>query len=155
VNPDSVKLLLDGVGVARKPDGKKGEDKPGWKFDPVTSIVDYDIQEASSAATIRNLSDGRHTVTVVAADWKGNTTTKTWSFTVDNSVVKLVKKRTNDNAQSGRGSGGIGGPGGKSGGNAGGYSGGSPGGGGRPGGGGGRPGGGGGRRGGGTGGGSG
>jgi len=146
VNPDSVKFLLDGVGVARKPDGKKGEDKPGWKFDPVTSVVDYEIMEASSAATIRNLSDGRHTVTIVAADWKGNTTTKTWSFTVDNSVVKLVKKRTNDNAQAGRGYGSSGGPAGnKAGGGAGGYPGGSPGGGGRPGGQGGRRGGGGGR----------
>lgn len=103
INPDSVKLMLDGVGVARKPSGPRGEDKPGWKFDPVTSTVEYTIEEASSAATIRNLADGRHTVTVAATDWKGNTTTKTWSFTVDNSVVKIVKRKTNDTTNQGGG----------------------------------------------------
>ncbi len=127
VNPDSVKLLLDNQGIPRKPKTNNDTDTldtvNGYAYDTDTAMLRYTTQEPSSASTVRPLADGRHTVTVVAADWRGNTSTKSWSFTVDNTLAKLVRRR-NDNTGPGGygkgpgrggfpgGSGGPGGPGG-------------------------------------------
>jgi outer membrane protein assembly factor BamB len=115
VNPDTVKLLLDGNGVPRKPSGQENEDKPGYKYDVLTSTLTYDTEEPTSASTVHPLADGRHTVTVVAADWYGNVTRKSWTFTVDNSLAKVVKRPANETNPrggypgAGRGLGGYGG----------------------------------------------
>ncbi len=122
INPASVKFLLDGNGVTRRPSGPENDDKPGYKFDVVTSTLSYDTMEATTAGAVRNLPDGRHTVSVVASDWKGNTSKMSWSFTVDNSLAKLSKK-PNPNTV-GAGGAGLGGRSGGSGGNLGGRGGG-------------------------------
>lgn len=111
VNPDTVKLLIDNNPVQRKPAGQENEDKPGYKYDVLTSTLTYDTEEPSSASTVRPLSDGRHTVTVVAADWMGNVTRKSWTFTVDNSLAKIVKRPANETNPRGGypGAGGFGG----------------------------------------------
>jgi len=128
VNPASVRLMLDGEGVARRPEGPEHEDDPGYYYDLRTATLTYDTPEPRTAALIRPLPDGRHTVSVVATDWTGNTITKTWSFMIDNSVAKLQRRKP-QNDQSGMGmSGGPGagpGRGGSSGGPRGGSRGGS------------------------------
>ena len=116
VRPDSVKLLLDKQAVVRKPVGDEHMEKPGFTFDPVSTQLKYRTEEPSSAGAVRPLTDGRHEVTIMATDWKGNTATKTWSFTVDNTLAKLVQRRPNQQPGSGagpgaRGPGGLGGPG--------------------------------------------
>ena len=148
INPDSVKIMIDGEGAAKKPDGKENDDKTGYRFNPEYSLLEYDVQAPTAASSVRPLADGKHVITIVAADWKGNVATKKWTFTVDNTVSKsLAKKRpvnANSSGPGGKGSGGagMGGSGGRPGGGSGGRPG-AGGSGGRPGGGGGRPGGGG------------
>ena len=69
VSPATVSLTLDGA---------------------VLSSARYSAEHnglavATGAAPAAPLSDGLHTLVIKAADWKGNTTTKTWQFSVDNS----------------------------------------------------------------------
>lgn len=132
VNPASVRLLIDGEGVARRREGKQYEDDPGFYFDLRTATLTYSTPEPRTAALVKPLSDGRHTVSVVASDWAGNTVTKTWSFTVDNSVAKLPRRKPQSNRMDGGmfggpgagpgGQGGLGGRSGRSGGGPGGRS---------------------------------
>ncbi|MGC8668975.1 MAG: PQQ-binding-like beta-propeller repeat protein [Chthonomonadales bacterium] len=124
VNPDTVKLLIDDKPVQRRPSGQENEDKPGYKYDVLTSTLTYDTEEPSSASTVRPLADGRHTVTVVAADWFGNVTRKSWTFTVDNSLAKVVKRPAGETNPRGGYPGAGGGLGGYGGGRGGGYGGG-------------------------------
>lgn len=127
VDPGSINLMIDGNGVAKRPQGRENEDKPGYKFDVLTSVLEYDTEQAATAGAVRNLVDGRHKVTITVSDWKGNTTTKVWGFTVDNSLVKVARKRTDTTAgrglggrgSMGRGLGGRGGLGGSMGGRGG------------------------------------
>ncbi len=118
VNPATVRVLIDGDGIVRRPDGKDNDDKPGYYFDLRYATVTYDTPEPTTAALVRPLPDGRHTVTISAADWAGNMVNKTWSFTVDNSVAKRPRKKPTDqmNNMGPGGMGGLrGGPGGGSG----------------------------------------
>jgi hypothetical protein len=108
INPATVRLLIDGEGVVRRREGKEFEDEPGFVFDPLTATLEYNTPEPRAAALVKPLPDGRHTVSVVASDWAGNTVTKSWGFTVDNSVAKLARKRP----QNDQGNLGAGGPGG-------------------------------------------
>ncbi len=108
VNPATVRLLIDGEGVVRRRPGKEFEDEPGFKFDLLTATLEYETPEPRTAALVKPLPDGRHTVTVVASDWAGNTVTKTWGFTVDNSVTKLPRKKPQNQNNPLGGSGGLG-----------------------------------------------
>lgn len=54
-------------------------------YDPSTGIVSYVTPFAETQVP---LPDGRHSVQVTATDWKGNTSTTSWSFTVDNSLPR-------------------------------------------------------------------
>lgn len=96
LDPSSLKLLIDGQSVVRKPisDEDSVRSAPGFTFDPRTSMLEYDTPAPQSAGTVRPLSDGRHTVTITAADWRGNVATKSWNFTVDNTVTASGRKRT-------------------------------------------------------------
>ncbi len=119
VNPASIRMLIDGEGVVRRREGKEYEDDPGYYFDLRTATLDYDTPEPRTAALVKPLPDGRHTVSVVASDWAGNTVTKTWSFTVDNSVAKLPRKQPQGNQPGAGAFGGFGGRGGGIGGSGG------------------------------------
>jgi outer membrane protein assembly factor BamB len=121
IDPNSIKISVDGQGAPKRPEGGSGADeKTGYKFDTHTSMLEYDIYAPSAASTVRPLSEGRHTVTITAADWKGNVATKSWTFTVDNSVAIRSRKRKSSDATGGPG-GGLGsrGPGGSGGGSRG------------------------------------
>ncbi len=115
VNPESVKLLIDGDGIARRPvSTDPDERRKGFSFDVVTAMLEYDTPAPLSASTVQRMADGRHTVTVVASDWRGNTVTKSWSFTVDNSVAASGRKKSPvpKTGVGGPGGGMMGGPGG-------------------------------------------
>ncbi|MEP6754594.1 MAG: PQQ-binding-like beta-propeller repeat protein [Chthonomonadales bacterium] len=112
INPDTVKILIDGEGAAKKPEGKENYDKTGYRFDQEYSILEYDVQAPPAASAVRPLIDGRHTITITATDWRGNVGTKSWNITIDNTVSKSLAKKRPANANSGPG-GGNGLPGGK------------------------------------------
>jgi len=111
VKPDSVRLLIDRNGVARKPTTSRvANDAPGFSYDVLTGTLEYTTSEATAAGRVDQLADGRHTVTVTASDWRGNTASRSWSFTVDNSLAKVARRRpaTTPGGRPGR-SGGAGG----------------------------------------------
>ncbi len=113
LNPDSVRVKIDGKLAPRRPEGPDNDDKPGSWYDLRYSVIQYDILPPTSAATVRPLTDGEHTVSIVASDWRGNTTEKSWTFTIDNSITKRqVRKRDKNSAnkQGGGGKGGMSGP---------------------------------------------
>jgi len=118
IDPSSIKLMIDEEGVPKQPDNTRDlEEAAGFKYDPETSTLKYDTPRPTSAAAVHPLDDGRHTVTVAATDWMGNTATKTWSFTVDNSLVKRPSKAERAQQRNARNRGvGPGGPGGPAGG---------------------------------------
>lgn len=135
VNPASVRLLLDGEGVPRRPEGPEHEDDPGYYFDLRKGSLTYRTPEPQTASLVKPLPDGRHTVTVMATDWAGNTVKKSWTFIVDNTVAKLPRKKPESDQYNygapgaggfgGRGSGIGGGRGGVGGGRRGGFGGGA------------------------------
>lgn len=72
LDPDSIKLSLDGKDV-------------NATYDTATNLVYYRTR-ATGKIVDPPLSNGRHTLTVVAKDYKGNTLQKDWSFVVDNAL---------------------------------------------------------------------
>lgn len=82
VKTDTIQFFLDDKPVKFEFDLAKGEISYLWG----TSQASATPAGQGGAATIRPLSDGRHTVKVVAEDWRGNRTEYTWSFIVDNTL---------------------------------------------------------------------
>ncbi len=91
IKTDTIQFLLD--------------DKPvKYEFDLVKGEISYlwDSREASAsptgqpagAATVKPLADGRHTVKVIAEDWRGNRTEYSWTFIVDNTLRKRTTTPT-------------------------------------------------------------
>lgn len=89
---DESKLVfkLDGVAVKHE-------------FDPSNGRITY---KTPVTQPVKPLADGRHTVTIVAADWKGNTREYEWSFTVDHRWVPVPKQPAGGVAPGGMGIGG-------------------------------------------------
>lgn len=112
LNPASIRVALDGAGVAKRPEGRENDDKPGYKYDVHEGIVEYDTPAPTGASTVVPLADGKHTITVTAADWKGNVASKSWSFTVDNSITRRYIRKRDLRAAQNRNN-GQGGPGGR------------------------------------------
>lgn len=105
VNPATVRIEIDGQPVAKRPEGPDNEDKPGFYYDMRTSVLTYETQSSVAAGKDVALPDGRHTVTVSASDYKGNKASKSWTFVIDNTLVKRPRKKPTT-------TGGPGGPGG-------------------------------------------
>lgn len=70
LDPDSIQLMLDDEGVTAE-------------FDEKTGKISY---ETKRTQPVIPLPDGTHTVRLSVSDAAGNTATKTWAFTVDNSL---------------------------------------------------------------------
>lgn len=139
----TLSLKVDDKPIPRRPLNDATGERPGYVIETDTGYLEYAILEGDGGRTV-TLANGHHNITLTVKDWMGNTTTKTWSFAVDDSLTKRSRRpgstptngtQTNPGGRPGGTNGGGGRPGG------GGKSGG---GGGRPGGAGGRPGGGGG-----------
>jgi hypothetical protein len=71
VDPSSVQLFLD-------------DEKVDAKFDLSSLTLSYETEIGNP---IRPLQDGRHTLKILAKDWKGNEANYVWSFVVDNSLA--------------------------------------------------------------------
>ena len=112
---DTLKLKIDDRSIAPRPTGRDNLFKPGFFYTPESQTISYNMQESSSAGQ-NALSDGHHTATISVADWKGNVSTKTWSFTIDDTIPR--RSRT-PNPNTPGGNGGLMGSGGKGGGNGG------------------------------------
>jgi hypothetical protein len=72
LNPDSLILKLDGRTLEAS-------------FDPDRNLIIY-VTRSSGKIVDPPLADGRHTVTVSAADWRGNKSEQVWSFVVNNAL---------------------------------------------------------------------
>lgn len=70
INPDSVQFLLN--------------DEPlEAEYEPSSGDVTVRLR---AGGTIQPLPDGRHTLTVIASDWAGNTVRHSWAIYIDNSL---------------------------------------------------------------------
>lgn len=72
VDDSSIVLSLDGDAVEHV-------------YDPASGAVSY---ATPYSATQTALQDGRHTLVLIAKDWKGNEVKANWSFVVDNTMPK-------------------------------------------------------------------
>jgi outer membrane protein assembly factor BamB len=70
----------------------KLDDKPvSALYDPDRNLVVY-TTKASGKIVDQPLPDGRHTVSIVAQDWRGNKSENTWSFIVNNTLPPPAKR---------------------------------------------------------------
>lgn len=86
IKPDTIKFLLNGQPVTFEFDLAKGEISYLFGTRGAAALPGQD----GGAATVRPLPDGRHEVTVIAEDWRGNRTEHKWTFTVDNTLRRRV-----------------------------------------------------------------
>ena len=126
VNPDSIEFLLDGKPVDKDPkpyDDKTVSKRTGFVYDPVRRTIRYETERVEGGQTEQPLLDGRHSVIVQCADWRGNVSSLEWSFVVDNKIPRGNEAvRPTAGSRSGQsGMGGSGGMGGMGGGLAGGQ----------------------------------
>jgi len=108
LNADTITLRVDDKMIRR---GLKEEEvalKPGYIFKPDDGTLKYTILE-NDAGTTSGLTDGHHTATITASDWKGNTVTKTWTFVIDDTLKPRAKRNQTGTQLGGiRGRGGAG-----------------------------------------------
>jgi hypothetical protein len=107
VNPATVAVYLDNTPMEANPEPyyKRGSGvRTGVVYDPLKRHVEYTTTPGKTGERVSPLANGRHTVRVQAADWKGNLATMEWTFTVDNTLP--VRKRptttTNNSRTPGR-----------------------------------------------------
>jgi outer membrane protein assembly factor BamB len=120
LKPSSVTLSIDDhpINQVTREDLINGKD--GFTFDKDKGILEYDIQPKTTGVS-NAFSDGHHTITITAQDWKGNQKTETWLFTTGDSYpIERAQRAQNTqgtNTAGGRsGRPGIGGSGGGNGG---------------------------------------
>jgi outer membrane protein assembly factor BamB len=102
LDPGSVTLKIDDQLVPRRPPGDENDDKPGFDFFTADNTLEYYTVDTETGRS-NAFPDGHHTVTVSARDWMGNVGSKSWTFTVDDSIKKVTSKPGR------RGRGGLGG----------------------------------------------
>ncbi len=96
INPDSLKLLLNDEPLA-------------FVYEPSTGELTAELK-AGGGSTAKPLPDGRHTLTIIASDWAGNSLRFNWGIYVDNSLSKSVPRPAGQQQPpSGGGRGGYGG----------------------------------------------
>jgi outer membrane protein assembly factor BamB len=94
INPATVAVYLDSEPMAPsdEPYYRRGSStKTGVVYDPIDKRVEYSTPAGATGQRAEPLREGRHTVKIEAADWKGNASSLEWSFTVDNRLP--VRKR--------------------------------------------------------------
>lgn len=77
VNPQTIQMLLDGNPLQHE-------------YEISTGQV---VAHIRAGDTIKPLEDGRHLLTVIAADWAGNTVNRSWAIYVDNTLRKATSRR--------------------------------------------------------------
>jgi outer membrane protein assembly factor BamB len=118
VNPDTVAVFLDGQQQPMSEGSFRTRGiRPGVVYDPDNRKVWFTTTPGKEGQREEPMPNGRHTVKVQAADWKGNMATMEWSFVVDNSLPVPKRTTTTTTGRPGAGPGmrGPGAPGGTAG----------------------------------------
>ena len=105
LNLGSLRLKLDGRDIPRYAPGAEVSGKEGFLFDVDNYRLDYTTHETEGRSS--SLADGHHTATITVKDWKGNETSKSWLFTVDDTIPRRARRPANQRF----GPGGVGGQG--------------------------------------------
>ncbi len=113
IDLSTLRFKLDGREIPRYAPGTETSGAEGFSFELDNYTLDYLTHEGEGRSTA--LRDGHHTATITVKDWKGNTATKNWLFTIDDTAPRKARRPANQN-QGGR----PGTSGGNSGGNSGG-----------------------------------
>lgn len=81
----SVTVLDEGSGIDFNTVSLKldGEELKGFKYDEYFGLVHYRLAATKAGEAVQPLKNGPHTVSLEAADWRGNKTTYTWQFMVN------------------------------------------------------------------------
>lgn len=120
LEPSSLQLHLDNQEIPRRANLAAAADKPGFVFNKDDSILTYTILPAETGVS-HTLTDGHHTATISARDWKGNEAVYSWIFTVGSTYPKEKEPgQANGQGRPGGAPGGFPGKGGGGGGVAGG-----------------------------------
>lgn len=93
VDLSSLVVKLDGRGLTRLQPGAEASGRDGYTFDIDTYTLDYSTSETEGRSSA--LSDGHHTATVSAKDWKGNQISKTWTFYIDDTIPRKARRSPN------------------------------------------------------------
>jgi outer membrane protein assembly factor BamB len=80
-----------------------GEGELEYSYDPIKGIVYFRTSAPGPGQPARPLKNGRHTITIEAADWKGNLLTTSWTFNVDNSLRPVAPSSDMNNGPMGGG----------------------------------------------------
>jgi len=104
IDLSTLKLSLDGRDIPRFAPGAEVSGKEGFLFELDNYIVDYTTREAEGKSS--SLRDGHHNATITVKDWKGNQATKTWTFTIDDTIPRRSRRPANQPPTGGGDSGG-------------------------------------------------
>lgn len=105
INPATVAVYLDNAPMEANPDPyykRGGGVRTGMVYDPVKRTIEYTTTPGKTGERVSPLANGRHTVRVQAADWKGNLASLEWTFTVDNTLPVRKRSTTTTNRNPGR-----------------------------------------------------
>jgi len=86
----TLKLNLDGRDIPKYAPGEEVSGKEGFIFELDTYTLDYTTHDTEGRSSA--LRDGHHTATISVKDWKGNQVTKSWLFTIDDTVPRKSRK---------------------------------------------------------------
>ncbi len=100
----TLKFQLDGRNIPQYARGEEVSGKEGFLFELDTYSLFYDTHETEGRSSA--LRDGHHTATVSVKDWKGNQVSKTWLFTVDDTIPRKAKRPARPTPGGGPGGGG-------------------------------------------------
>jgi hypothetical protein len=93
IDLSSLKFSLDGRSIPRFAPGAEISGSEGFLFELDNYTLDYNTRETEGRSSA--LRDGHHTATITVKDWKGNEMTKSWLFTVDDTIPRKAKRPTN------------------------------------------------------------
>jgi outer membrane protein assembly factor BamB len=79
VNAGTIQILLDDQVLEHK-------------YEQATGLATVNIK---AEGTSKPIPDGRHTMTVIATDWAGNTLRRSWGIYIDNGLRKVRRTNTN------------------------------------------------------------
>jgi outer membrane protein assembly factor BamB len=106
VDLSSLKFQLDGRDIPRFAPGAEISGKEGFLFELDTYILDYTTHESEGRSS--SLPDGHHSATITVKDWKGNQASKSWSFTIDDTIPRKARRPANQPPTGGGGNSGGG-----------------------------------------------
>jgi outer membrane protein assembly factor BamB len=92
IDLSSLKFNLDGRTIPRFAPGAEISGAEGFIFELENYTLDYTTHETEGRSSA--LRDGHHTATITVKDWKGNEMTKSWLFTIDDTIPRKARRPT-------------------------------------------------------------